>query len=280
MPLSTIGSNQITDGAIAVADVADGSISTAKLADNAVTTAKITDDAVTSAKVDTNIAVAGTLGVTGQTTLSDKLTINFNGSGSQAFKFKDTGGGNLASFGQFYNPSDSLMANIQNANNDGIHVMVGNNGSLVFDQTGYNATNALDDYEKGTWTPAWGTGSGQSYTQQMGTYVKIGRQVTVTCFVMTSDMNSQTGDASVANLPFTASQGTFSTFPRAWGVVNGDNNWDTNLSTNNLVAQISGGATTIRPRFNSGHNTSDIQLQHIGGGNSYFGCTVTYETDS
>lgn len=51
MPLSTIGSNQITDGAIAVADVADGSITTAKLADNAVTTAKITDGNITTAKV-------------------------------------------------------------------------------------------------------------------------------------------------------------------------------------------------------------------------------------
>tara|TARA_Y100001972_G_scaffold116960_1_gene155449 strand:+ start:312 stop:1199 length:888 start_codon:yes stop_codon:yes gene_type:complete len=142
------------------------------------------------------------------------------------------------------------------------------------------ASNLLDDYEEGTWTPAWANGSGQSYTQQFGTYVKIGRQVMVTCFIMTSNMNGQTGDAAVGSLPFTASQGTFGTFPRAWGVVNGDNSWDTNLSTNNLVAQIAGGATTIRPRYNSGFNTSDVQLQQIGGGNSYFGATVVYETDS
>ena len=93
-------------------------------------------------------------------------------------------------------------------------------------------------------------------------------------------MNGQTGDASVGGLPFTASTGTFGSFPRAWGVVNGDNSWDTNLSTQNLVAQISGGTNLIRPRYNSGFNTSDIQLQQIGGGNSYFGATVVYETDS
>ena len=40
------------------------------LGTGAVPTAAIQDDAVTSAKLDTNIAVAGTLGVTGATTLS------------------------------------------------------------------------------------------------------------------------------------------------------------------------------------------------------------------
>ena len=202
MPLSTIGSNQITDGAIAVADVADGSISTAKLADNAVTTAKITDDAVTTAKVDTNIAVAGTLGVTGQTTLSDKLTINFNGSGTQAFKFKDTGGGNLASFGQFYNPSDTLMANIQNANNDGIHIMVGNNGSLVFDQTGFNATNALDDYEQGAFTPTAGDGN-TTYNTQHGFYTKIGEMVHAQFNIAINSFGGSTRFA-MGGLPFTS----------------------------------------------------------------------------
>src|SRR5210317_1167591 len=47
----------------------DGSIDAVHLASNSVTTAKIANDAVTSAKLDTNIAIAGTLGVTGTTTL-------------------------------------------------------------------------------------------------------------------------------------------------------------------------------------------------------------------
>ena len=47
----------------------DGSIDATHLAANSVTTSQIVDDAVTSAKLDTNIAIAGTLGVTGITTL-------------------------------------------------------------------------------------------------------------------------------------------------------------------------------------------------------------------
>ena len=45
------------------------------LGTNSVPSAAIQDDAVTSAKLDTNIAVGGTLGVTGATTLSSTLAV-------------------------------------------------------------------------------------------------------------------------------------------------------------------------------------------------------------
>ena len=46
------------------------------LGTGAVPTAAIQDDAVTSAKLDTNIAVGGTLGVTGATTLTGAATLS------------------------------------------------------------------------------------------------------------------------------------------------------------------------------------------------------------
>ena len=48
------------------------------LGTNSVPSAAIQDDAVTSAKLDTNIAVGGTLGVTGATTLSSTLVVTGN----------------------------------------------------------------------------------------------------------------------------------------------------------------------------------------------------------
>jgi hypothetical protein len=46
------------------------------------------------------------------------------------------------------------------------------------------AANALDDYEEGTWTPAFNIVSGSAtYTTQNGKYVKIGRQITCTFYV-------------------------------------------------------------------------------------------------
>ena len=51
---------------------------TTKVADASVATAQLADDAVTSAKLATNIAVGGTLGVTGATTLTGLLTTGAN----------------------------------------------------------------------------------------------------------------------------------------------------------------------------------------------------------
>ena len=48
------------------------------LGTNSVPSAAIQDDAVTSAKLDTNIAVGGTFGVTGATTLSSTLAVTGN----------------------------------------------------------------------------------------------------------------------------------------------------------------------------------------------------------
>jgi len=51
---------------------------TSKVADGSVGAAQLSGNAVTSAKLDTNIAVAGTLGVTGATTLTGLLTTGGN----------------------------------------------------------------------------------------------------------------------------------------------------------------------------------------------------------
>ena len=52
-----------------------GSSSTGVIGEVQIATAMVADDAVTSAKLDTNIAVAGTLGVTGAATLSSTLAV-------------------------------------------------------------------------------------------------------------------------------------------------------------------------------------------------------------
>ena len=139
-----------------------------------------------TAAITGNTTVGGTLGVTGTLTTAaitstGRHEVNFNGGSTQAFKYTDTAGGNLASFGQFYNTSDGLIGNIQNANNDGIHLMV-KNGSICFTQTGYNAANALDDYEEGTWTPTISGGfTSVNIDYQRSNYIKVGKNCTVYC---------------------------------------------------------------------------------------------------
>jgi hypothetical protein len=65
------------------------------------------------------------------------------------------------------------------------------------------AANALDDYEEGTWTPTF---SGATLSTANGTYTKIGRQVTVNYYIVTTGGLPSSGTAvEVGGLPFTAS---------------------------------------------------------------------------
>lgn len=60
-------------------------------------------------------------------------------------------------------------------------------------------------YDEGAWTPTItgdGGGSGQTYSAQLGTYIKIGKQVTVTYYVALSNKGTITGNVVIGGLPF------------------------------------------------------------------------------
>ncbi len=72
---------------------------------------------------------------------------------------------------------------------------------------GAGATSTLlDDYEEGTWTPvayaSSGTATG-SYSQQLGTYTKIGRQVICMFDFQVTLSGTMVGFAGISGLPFT-----------------------------------------------------------------------------
>jgi len=65
--------------------------------------------------------------------------------------------------------------------------------------------NTLDDYEEGTWTPGFSFGDasvGITYGPQFGFYVKIGRLVTLNCYVALLNKGSSTGVARLTGIPF------------------------------------------------------------------------------
>jgi len=66
--------------------------------------------------------------------------------------------------------------------------------------------NALDDYEEGTWTPTVvgsATAGTASYTIQVGSYTKVGQQVTVQ-FRMDYSGGTGAGNLRISGLPFTS----------------------------------------------------------------------------
>lgn len=80
---------------------------------------------------------------------------------------------------------------------------------------GTGAANLLDDVETGSWTPAYSTTgvdfSSVTYntTYTSGTYVKVGRNVTLRGYIRTEalTLGSATGGVIVTGIPFTSSNG-------------------------------------------------------------------------
>lgn len=82
-------------------------------------------------------------------------------------------------------------------------------GQLKFpaSQSASADANTLDDYEEGTFTPALtGTVSsaGITYTNQNGSYVKVGKAVHFRINLLVSSMGTASGFISITGLPFTA----------------------------------------------------------------------------
>ena len=80
-------------------------------------------------------------------------------------------------------------------------------------QSASSDANTLDDYEEGTWTPtigADGVDGTHTYSNQLGAYTKVGRLVTVQCFVaMATKGGTISGSVQIIGLPFSASGAAF-----------------------------------------------------------------------
>jgi hypothetical protein len=77
------------------------------------------------------------------------------------------------------------------------------NAGIVFNNSSALTNSTLNDYETGTWTPALYLGAGTVTTvSASGTYVKIGKQVTVTMYLSLGTSTSG-GFGGITGLPFT-----------------------------------------------------------------------------
>ena len=97
---------------------------------------------------------------------------------------------------------------------------------IAFPATQSQSSNAntLDDYEEGSWTPNLafnGNTAGITYIYRTGTYVKIGRQVTVWATVYLSSKGSNTGDATFISLPYQPDQTFYNEQHGCVGELNG-----------------------------------------------------------
>ena len=70
------------------------------------------------------------------------------------------------------------------------------------DATPDSGGEVLDDYEEGTWTPNFASGTNLAYTTQSGTYTKIGRMVYCTGQMVVSNSDNDDSTVKIGGLPF------------------------------------------------------------------------------
>ena len=103
---------------------------------------------------------------------------------------------------------------------------------------GTGAANHLDDYEEGSWTPTF---SGATLSQAVGSYTRIGNQVTVSYRIITTGgLPSSGSQVQVGGLPFTISNATINGVASGFGGVG-----SVYVGPSNVTSAAGGGGTIV-----------------------------------
>jgi len=144
----------------------------------------------------------------------DDLQIG-NGVGNRGIGIHSANNANGAIF--FSDPDSQLSGQVEYSHNGDYMIFVTGAGVRGrFDSDGLKfggdsaAANALDDYEEGSWTPAFNMSSGSvgyDTTNSTGSYTKVGSLVCVVAAINLSSVSSPSGNLAVSGLPYNAGPG-------------------------------------------------------------------------
>jgi len=143
--------------------------------------------------------------------------------------------------------------------------------SATANSSGTMSSELLNDYETGTWTPAWTTSSGVysgiTYNTQAGNYTKIGNMVFYDFLIISTNWNGNTGAIWIAGLPYAASSTRYQQGGGSVFFIEGFNGSQDLLDT--VTTQIQSGATRIElygQLTSAGTNYADLNNNHINEG--------------
>ena len=131
---------------------------------------------------------------------------------------------------------------------------------------GTGSANKLDDYEEGTWTPTvqgTTTAGTSTYSTREASYVKIGRQVTVTCNTVLTGFSGAAGSAVVTGLPFASASG----FGIATGAFECDNIAFSSGYTTAYVTVFGGQSVVSYRQHGSSRTEAAINVTQVPAGN-------------
>jgi hypothetical protein len=141
--------------------------------------------------------------------------------------------------------------------------------SATSDGSGTMTSELLDDYEEGTFTPILSFGGGTTgitYTQQSGTYTKVGRLVTCIISIVLTSKGTSTGGMSITGLPYAVADNIPSTSLEGGGQFN----YQANVSGTTygqfqiLTQQSTSGTVVYRATNTSGtmNGVSEAQINN------------------
>ena len=228
MAIRKVVSRSIGTDVIAAEDLAANSVTVAEIQDDAVTSAKIDSTSTGMSLADLNVdsgvlyvdAATNRVGIN-ETSPDSQLhqsntgsVVNYydSGNGQSTLYFRD-GSGTLNS--QIESQSGGNLWLTTRKSNSFIQFGVNNSEKARLDADGLKfngdsaAANALDDYEEGTFTPAFSVEGGSTLnasTTYRGDYTKIGRKVHIRIHALWNDYTDSGGNSNGAfifrNLPF------------------------------------------------------------------------------
>ena len=273
---------------------------------------KTTDTLTAGNATITGAATVGTtLGVTGASNLSGQLTVSTganatplnltcsNAAGT-TFNLSNTGGAGTHSFGGYNaligggNATDLLInsagqtiiragstnvATFTTAGNltvDTGNVVMGTSGkgidfSATASGSGTMTSELLNDYEEGTWVPS--VGGTSTYTGQTGSYIKVGRLVTVS-FDMAILLLGTGSTATISGLPFVVGSATSPKCEQCHGAAGYFGSLAVNVYSLSFYAGANG-STINSISMNTLGGTANVNPAIYGNGTRVQG-TVTY----
>jgi len=138
------------------------------------------------------------------------------------------------------------------------------------------AANTLDDYEEGSWNPAYTAHQGSigstDYGEWEGYYTKIGRLVTCQFKITLSNKGSWTGEVRLTGLPFSVQV----TLPAVGSVRLANVNVPNDASNHDVY--VTAGVTYFRIYYTQDNATSSFVLADQVQNTSVFAGTISYIT--
>ena len=153
-------------------------------------------------------SAAGTIYSSGATSLSltNAATMDYSAGNTSSRLLAFGSAGGAANRGTW------LLQGVDNAGSNGLtYINTNASGVIAVQFPATQVTNAgvnvLDDYEEGTWTPAFSeSGNGFTFTTQVGAYTKVGNLITWNAYIVVSGWNiaDVANSVTLTGFPFTS----------------------------------------------------------------------------